>query len=35
MIEEYNSLYNKAIQLKSKYQTLQTQLDYKKQQKVK
>lgn len=34
MIEEYNSLYNKAIQLKSKYQTLQTQLDYKKQQKV-
>lgn len=34
MIEEYNSLYNKAIQLKSKYNTLQAQLDYKKQQKV-
>lgn len=34
MLEEYNSLYNKAIQLKSKYETLQNQLDYKKQQKI-
>ena len=33
MIEEYNALYNRAIQLKSKYETIGTQLEYKKQQK--
>ena len=27
MIENYNNLYNRAIQLKSKYDTIQTQLD--------
>ncbi len=27
MLENYNALYNKAIQLKSKYDTIQTQLD--------
>lgn len=27
MIENYNALYNRAIQLKSKYDTIQTQLD--------
>ena len=33
MIENYNVLYNKAIQIKSKYDTIQNQLDCKKQQK--
>ena len=33
MIEEYNALYNKAIQIKSKYETLENQLNSKKNDK--
>lgn len=34
MVENYTALYNKAIQIKSKYETLQSQLDNKKEQKI-
>ena len=33
MIENYNALYNKAIQIKSKYNTIQNQLEQKQKQK--
>lgn len=34
MIDNYNILYNKAIQIKSKYETIQNQLDNRKEKKV-
>ena len=34
MIENYSALYNKAIQVKSKYETLQNQLNSRKEKKI-